>query len=94
MLAILFAIFNVVNSKTTKNSQDFTLVIRILIDLSFFIMILIIRAIITFSNSNNSHKLFKNNNVRYKKLVDLYKSSAETQTSFLSRIKINLVNRT
>ena len=63
---------------------------RILIDLSFLMMISIIKTIITF---NSSHQLFKNNNVRYLKLVDLYKSSAKTQTSFLSRIKINFINK-
>ena len=60
-----------------KGSQDLTLIIRILIDLFFLIMILIIKIIITI-NSNNNHKLFKNNNVRYKKFVDRYKSSTET----------------
>ena len=65
---------------------------RILTDLSFFIMISIIKTIITINNNNNNHKLFKSNNVRYQKFVDLYKSSAKTQTSLLSRI--NLVNKT
>ena len=100
MLTILFviSIFNVftiiTNSEVIRDSQDFTLIIRILIDLSFFIIISIIRTIITINNNNNSnnHKIFKNNNVRYLKLVDLYKSSTKTQTSFLN--KINLVNKT
>ena len=68
--------------------------IRILIDLFFLIMISIIKIIITINNNSNSHKLLKNNNVRYLKLVNLYKSSAKTQTNLLSRIKINLVNKT
>ena len=86
----------ITNSKIMKGSQDFTLITRILIDLSFLIMILIIKTIIIINSNNNSsnHKLFKNNNVRYLKLVDLYKSSTKTQTSFLSRIKISLVNKT
>ena len=68
--------------------------IRILIDLSFLMMISIIKMIITINNNNNNHKLFKNNNVHYLKLVDRYKLSTKTQTSLLNRIKINLVNRT
>ena len=95
MLTILFviSIFNVLDLEIMKGSQGFILITRILIDLSFLMMILIIRIIITI-NSNNNHKLFKNNNVRYLKFADLYKSSIKTQTSLLSRIKINLVNRT
>ena len=57
-------------------------------------MILVIKTIIIISSNINSHKLFKNNNVRYLKFVDLYKSSAKTQTSLLSRIRINLISRT
>ena len=102
MLTIFFVIsilnFNVftmiTNSKIIKRSQNLILIIRILIDLFFLMMISIIKIIITISSNSNSHKLFKNNNVRYLKFVDFYKSSAKTQTSFLSRIKINLVNRT
>ena len=84
----------ITNSEIIKNSQDFTLIIRILIDLSFLIMISIIKIIIIINNNNNycRYKLLKNNNVRYLKLADLYKSSAETQTSLLSRI--NLVSKT
>ena len=59
-------------------------------------MISIIKTIIIINNNNNnnnsSHKLLKNNNVRYLRLVDFYKSSIKTQTSFLN--KINLVNKT
>ena len=59
-------------------------------------MILIIKIIIIINNNNNSsnnnHKLFKNNNVRYLKIVNLYKSSTKTQMSFLN--KINFVNKT
>ena len=96
MLIIFFviSILNVLNSEIIKGPQGFTLMVRILIDLSFLMMISIIKIIITI-NSNSSHcrhKLFKNNNVRYLRLVDLYRSSAETQTSFLS--KINLVSKT
>ena len=76
-----------------KNSQGLTLMARILIDLFFLMMISTIKTIITF-NSNSNHQLFKNNNVRYLKLVDLYKSLTKTQTSLLSRIKISLVNKT
>ena len=95
MLTILFiiSILNVLNLEIMKRSQDFILVIRILIDLSFLMMISVIKIIITISN-NNSHKLFKNNNVRYLKFVDLYKLSTKTQTSLLNRIRINLVNKT
>ena len=84
----------ITNSEIIKSSQDFTLMARILIDLSFLIIISIIKTIITINSNNNHcrHKLFKNNNVRYLKLVDLYKSSTKTQTSLLS--KINLVNKT
>ena len=88
MLIILFVILilslNVftmtTNSEIIKGSQDFTLVARILIDLSFFIMISIIKIIITISNNSNHcrHKLFKNNNVHYLRFADLYKLSAET----------------
>ena len=72
------------------------MITRIRIDLSFLIMISIIKTIITISSNNNnsSHTLFKNNNVDYLKFVDLYKSSAKTQTSLLNRIKINLVSKT
>ena len=85
-------VFIIITNSIIRNSQDFTLIIRILIDFSFFIMILFIKTIITINSSSNSHKIFKNNNVRYLKLVDLYKSSTKTQTSFLN--KINLVNKT
>ena len=100
MLKILFiiSIFNVFTMTTNsiiKSSQGFTLMARILIDLSFLIIILIIKTIITINNNNNSsHKLLKNNNVRYSQFIDLYKSSAKTQTSFLNKIKINLVSKT
>ena len=67
---------------------------RILIDLSFLIIILVIKTIITISNNNSNHKLFKNNNVYYLKLVDRYKLSTKTQTSLLSKIKINFINKT
>ena len=82
------------NSEIIRDSQDFILVIRIFINLFFLIMILLINIIITINNNNNSnnYKLFKNNNIRYLKLVDFYKSSTKTQTSFLN--KINLVNKT
>ena len=82
------------NSEIMKGPQGLTLMTRILIDLFFLMMISIIKTIITISNNSNHcrHKLFKNNNVRYLKLVDLYKSSTKTQTSLLNRI--NLVNRT
>ena len=94
MLTILFviSIFNVLNSKIIKKSQGLTLMIRIFIDLSFLMMILVIKTIIIINSSNNNHKLFKNNNVRYLKLVDLCKSLTKMQTSLLSRI--NLVNKT
>ena len=94
MLTILFviSIFNVLNSEIIKKSQGLTLIIRILIDLSFLIIISIIKIIITINNNNNNHKLFKNNNVRYLKFVDLCKSLTKTQTSLLN--KINLVNKT
>ena len=84
----------ITNSKIIKNFQDFTLIIRILIDLSFLIIISIIKIIIIINNNNNNHKLFKNNNVHYLKFVDYYKSLTKTQTSLLSRIKISLVNKT
>ena len=64
---------------------------RILTDLSFLMMISVIKTIIIINNNNN-HKLLKNNNVRYLKFVDLCKSSTETQTSLLNRI--NLVSKT
>ena len=108
MLIILFviSIFNVfkmlilnvfttiTHSKTIRDSQNLTLMTRNFIDLSFFIIISIIKTIITINNnnSNSSHKLFKNNNVHCLKLVDFYKLSTKTQTSFLN--KINLVNKT
>ena len=90
----VISILNILNSEIIKNSQDFTLMIRILIDLCFEIMILIIKTIIIINNisSSSNHKLFKNNNVHYSRLVDFYKSLTKTQTSFLS--KINLVNKT
>ena len=66
--------------------------IRIFIDLSFFILISIIKTIITINNNNSNHKLFKNNNVRYLRFVDFYKSSTETQMNILN--KINLINKT
>ena len=69
--------------------------IRILIDLSFFIMIPIIKTITTIDNNNsnnNNHKLFKNNNVYYSKFIDIHKSSAKTQMNLVN--KINLVNKT
>ena len=79
MLIILFVILNIftmiTNSKIIINSQDFTLIIRIFINFSFFIIILIIKIIIII---NNNYKLFKNNNVRYLKFVNLYKSLAKT----------------
>ena len=53
-------------------------------------MISIIKTIITINNNN--HKLLKNNNIRYSRLVDLYKLLMKTQTSLLN--KINLVNKT
>ena len=69
---------------------------RIFIDFSFLIIILIIKTIIIINsnnnNSSNNHKIFKNNNVRYLKFVNFYKSLMKTQTSLLS--KINLVNKT
>ena len=75
------------------SSQNLILMIRIFINLSFFIIILIIKIIITINNNNNNnHKLFKNNNVHYLKLVNFYKSLTKTQTSFLN--KINLINKT
>ena len=100
MLIILFviSILNVftmaTNSKIIKNSQGLILMTRILTDFSFLIMILIIKTIITINNNrnNNNHKLLKNNNVRYLKLVDFYKSSTKSQMSLLN--KINLVNKT
>ena len=88
----VISILNVLNSKIIKKPQGLTLMTRILIDLSFLIIISIIKTIITINNNNNSHKLLKSNNVRYQKLVDLCKSSTKTQTSLLSRI--NLVNKT
>ena len=94
MLIILFviSILNVLNS-AIKNSQNLTLMTRILIDLSFLIIISVIKIIITINNNNsNNHKLLKSNNVRYQKLVDLCKSSAKTQMSLLN--KISLVNKT
>ena len=100
MLTLLFAIsilnvFTMItNSKIMKNSQDFILITRILIDFSFLIMISIMKTIITINNNNNNnnHKLFKNNNVYYSRLIDFYKSSAKTQISLLN--KINLVSKT
>ena len=98
MLIILFVILNVfmiiTNSEIIMNSQNFTLMTRIFIDFSFFIMISIIKIIIIINNnsSNSNHKLFKNNNVRYLKFVNLYKSLMKTQMSFLN--KINLINKT
>ena len=84
-----------ITNSIIKNSQNLTLMTRILIDLSFFMMILIIRIIITISSNNSSsYTLFKNNNVRYLKFVDLYKLLTKTQTSLLSKIKINFVNKT
>ena len=84
----------ITNSKIMKNSQGFTLMIRIFIDLSFLIMISIIKTIIIINNNNNhcKHKLLKNNNVRYLKFADLYKLLTKTQTNLLSRI--NLANKT
>ena len=64
---------------------------RIFIDFFFLIMILVIK-IINNNNNNNSYNLFKNNNVRYLKFVDFYKSLMKTQRSFLS--KINFVDKT
>ena len=88
----VISIFNVLDS-VIKDSQDFTLMTQIFIDLSFLMMISVIKIIITISsNSSISHKLFKNNNVRYQRFVDFCKSSAETQTNLLSRI--SLVSRT
>ena len=85
----------ITNSEIMRDSQDLILITRIFINLFFLIIILIIKTIIIISNNNNSnHKLLKNNNVRYLKLVDLYKSLMKTQTSFLSKIKINLINKT
>ena len=101
MLIILFVIsilninvlIMITNSEIMKSPQGLTLMARILTDFSFLMIISVIRTIITISSNNNSsHKLFKNNNVRYLKLVDLYKSLTKTQTSFLRRI--NLVNKT
>ena len=101
MLIILFviSIFNVfmiiTNSKIMNDSQGFILITRILIDLFFFIMISIIKIIIIINNNSSSNcKLFKDNNVRYLRLVDLYKSLTKTQTSLLSKIKISLINKT
>ena len=94
MLTILFVIliFNVLNSKTMKRSQGFILIIRILINLSFLIIISVIKTIIIINNNNNSHKLFKSNNVHYQKLVNFYKLSTKTQMNLLNRII--LVNKT
>ena len=66
---------------------------RIFIDLSFLIIISVIKTIITINNSNNNnYKLLKNNNVRYSKFVDLYKLLTKTQISVLN--KFNFVNKT
>ena len=94
VISILNVFMIITNSKIIRDSQDLILMIRILIDLSFLMMILIIKTIIIINNNNNycRHKLFKNNNVRYLKLADLYKSLTKTQTSLLSRI--SLVNKT
>ena len=95
VISILNVFMMITNSEIMKNSQDLILIIRIFIDLSFLIIISIIKIIIIINNNNNSsHKLFKNNNVRYLRLVDLYKLLTKTQTSFLSKIKINLINKT
>ena len=100
MLKILFVIsilnvLTMITNSITKDLQDLILMTRILIDLSFLMMILVIKTIITINNNNNNnHKLLKNNNFRYLKLVDRYKSSTKTQTSLLNKIKINLVSKT
>ena len=94
VISILNVFTMITNSKIIRDSQDLILIILILIDL-FFIIILIIKTIITINNNNNSnsnHKIFKNNNVYYLRLVDFYKLLTKTQTSLLSRI--NLINKT
>ena len=83
MLEILFVIsilnvFMIIIDSIVRDSQNLTLMTRILIDLFFLIMIFI-KTIIKINNNNSSnHKLFKNNNVRYSKLVDLYKLLTKT----------------
>ena len=88
--AFLTTFLIITNSKT-----NLILEARIrIIDFFFLMIISIIRIIIIINNNNNNnsnHKLFKDNNVHYLKIVNLYKSLAKTQTSFLS--KINLVNK-
>ena len=97
IILFIFSIFNVftitTNSKIIINSQNLILITRIFIDFSFFMIILIIKTITTINNNNSSnYKLLKNNNVRYLKFINLYKSLAKTQTNLSN--KINFVNKT